>query len=268
MSFVPEAVELPATITSLVSDLHALGVNPGMSLLVHASFKSLGFVSGGAPAVILALEEALGSAGTLMMPTFTADISEPANWQHPPVPEAWWEILRATMPAYDPALTPTYYMGIIAETFRKQTGVLRSSNPDASFAAWGAHAHALLAEHALCPLFGEGSPVARLYEREGWVLLLGVGHDRNTSLHLAEARAAIPHRTIRLGSPMLVDGMRQWAPFDDIDWDDSDFPALGADFERESGLLRRGKVARAEALLMPQRALVDYGVAWLERHRR
>lgn len=260
--------EMPATIPTLVNDLAALGVKPGMTLLVHSSLKSLGFVSGGAPAVILALEEALGSTGTLMMPTFTADISEPANWQHPPVPESWWEILRDTMPAYDPALTPTYHMGIIAETFRKQTGVLRSSNPDASFAAWGADAQEMLAGHALFPLFGEGSPVARLYDREGWVLLLGVGHERNTSLHLAEARAAIPHRTIRLGSPMLVDGVRRWVGFDDIDWDDTDFPALGADFARESGLLRRGAVASAEALLMPQRALVDYGVGWLERHRR
>ena len=59
------------------------------------------------------------------------------------------------MPAYDPDLTPTFHMGIIPETFRKQAGVLRSANPDASFAAWGQHAKQIADNHALYPLFGE-----------------------------------------------------------------------------------------------------------------
>src|SRR5258706_3696221 len=123
------------------------------------------------------------------MPTFPAENSEPANWNHPPVPEEWWQQIRATMPAYDPTFTPTFHMGIIPETFRKQTDVVRSSNPDASFAAWGKYARQITENHALCPLFGEQSPLARVYDLEGWVLLLGVGHNKNSSLHLAEGRA-------------------------------------------------------------------------------
>ena len=256
-----------ATVSSLVSDLHALGVRPGMVLVVHSSLRSMGFVNGGPVAVILALEEVLGPEGTLVMPTHSADLSDPANWMNDPVPEAWWAEMRATMPAYDPDLTPTYHMGVIAETFRKQRGVIRSDNPDASFAAWGKHARHITENHALCPLFGEQSPLARVYELDGWVLLLGVEHNRNTSLHVAEGRANIAHRTIHLGSPMLVNGVRQWVAFDDIDWDDSDFPQLGADFARETGLQRSGKIAQADALLMPQRALIDYGIDWLERTR-
>jgi len=38
----------------------------------------------------------------------------------------------------------------------------------------------------------ENSPLARVYDRDGDVLLLGVGHDSNTSLHLAEHRADFP----------------------------------------------------------------------------
>ncbi len=263
-----ETTDFPATTLTLAADLRALGVQPGMVLLVHSSLSSLGWVNGGAVAVILALEEVLGPEGTLVMPTHTADQSEPANWMKPPVPESWWETIRQTMPAYDPALTPTFRMGVIPETFRKQNGVLRSDNPDASFAAWGKNARHVTDNHALCPLFGEQSPVARIYELDGWVLLLGVGHNRNTSLHLAEYRARIPHRTIRLGSPMMVGGVRQWVPFDDIDWDDADFAQLGADFAAETGLQREGKIARAIALLMPQRTLVDYAVGWMEQHRR
>ncbi len=216
----PEANDLPATLPSLARDFTALGVQPGMVLVVHSSLKSMGWVNGGPVAVILALEQVLGREGTLVMPTFTPDISDPANWVNPPVPESWWETIRTTVPAYDPMLTPTYHMGAIPETFRKQTGVLRSANPDTSFAAWGKHAQQITANHALVPLFGERSPLARVYDLDGWVLLLGVGHNRNTSLHLAEGRAQIPHRTMHTGSPMMVDGERQWVPWDDIDWDD------------------------------------------------
>jgi aminoglycoside 3-N-acetyltransferase len=258
---------LPATHASVAADLRALGVAPGMVLVVHSSLRSLGPVIGGAVAVILALEEVLGPGGTLVMPTHTADLTDPALWVNPPVPESWWPVIRATMPAYDPALTPTYHMGWIAETFRKQAGVMRSANPDASFAAWGRHARAVTEDHALVPLFGEQSPLARVYDLDGHVLLLGVSHYRNTSLHLAEYRARIPHRTMQTGAPMLVDGQRQWVSYSDIDWDDTGFEELGAAFAQDTGLQHAGTVAQAPALLMPQRALVDYAVGWLERAR-
>jgi aminoglycoside 3-N-acetyltransferase len=263
-----ETTPFPATVPSLVADLRALGVQPGMALVVHSSLKSMGFVNGGPVAVILALEEVLTSEGTLAMPTHTADQSDPANWINPPVPESWWEVIRETMPAYEPSLTPTFRMGFIPETFRKQDGVIRSLHPDASFAAWGKHARLLTENHALTPLFGDSSPLSRLYDLDGWVLLLGVGHGNNTSLHVAEARAQIVHQYIQLGSPMIINGVRQWVPFDDIDWNDSDFVELGADFAHDTGLQREGKIAMADAKLVPQRALIDYAVGWLEAHRK
>ncbi len=66
---------------------------------------------------------------------------------------------------------------------------------------------------------------------------------------------------------MLVDGVRQWVTFEDIDLAAYDFPALGADFARETGLQREGKVGRAECIFVPQRPLIDYAVPWLERTR-
>jgi aminoglycoside 3-N-acetyltransferase len=268
MSTLPEhQSDWPVTVDALRADFAKLGVKPGMALIVHSSLRSLGWVNGGPAAVILALEHVLTPDGTLVMPTHTSDLSDPANWVNPPVPEVWWETIRDTMPAYEPDLTPTFNMGVIPETFRKQAGVLRSSHPQESFAAWGKHAALITADHALEDAFGEHSPLARLYDLGGWVLLLGVGHANNTSLHLAEARADIPHRIEHTGAPMLINGARQWVEYDQINWDSDDFEALGADFAREPGYERVGKVGSAPARLMPQRALVEYGIAWLEQHR-
>ena len=116
---------------------------------------------------------------------------------------------------------------------------------------------------------GERSPLARLYKLDARVLLLGVGHANNTSLHLAEYRAVWPgKRYERQGAPIWLNGQRHWVTFKDVELDSDDFDALGADMERETTIVQRGLVACAEVRLMAQRELVDYGVAWIERHRR
>lgn len=259
----------PATVTSLVRDLRALGVETGMTLFVHSSLSSLGWVAGGAQGVVLALQTAVGAEGTLAMPAHSTYLSEPSQWKHPPVPESWWQTIRDETPAFDPRLTPTRGMGRIAETFRSGEGVLRSDHPHASVAAWGSRAHPVTDGHVLDSGVGEGSPMARLYDLDGWVLLLGVGHARNTSLHLSEYRATFPaKKTSPQGAPVLVDGERRWVEFDDLDWDEDDFPQMGAAFEGQTDEVRVGNVAQAESRLMRQRPLVDYGVAWMERNRR
>jgi aminoglycoside 3-N-acetyltransferase len=258
----------PATVDSLCTDLVGLGVAAGQVLLVHSSLSSLGWVCGGAVAVILALEQALGESGTLVMPTQSCNLSDPAEWQNPPVPADWVEVIRATMPAYDPDLTPVWGMGAIPETFRKQPGAMRSGHPQLSFAARGAHAKDVTAAHSLDFGFGEDSPLARVYDLDGRVLLLGVGHDRNTSLHLAEYRASYrAKKEVTTGAPVLVNGHRRWIELRNININDEDFVSIGRDFAEKTGQVRCGQVGAAQALLMPQRALVDFAVEWMNSHR-
>ena len=156
------------------------------------AMSKLGFVIGGAEAVIMALLAAVGESGTIMMVTNSSNNTDPSAWQNPPVPEAWWQPIRDHTPGYNPLTTPTRVMGQVPELFRNWPGTLRSAHPAFSLAALGPNAPYLVADHALEEGSGDRSPLGKLYEIDGHILLLGVDHWNNTSLHLAEFRANYP----------------------------------------------------------------------------
>jgi len=263
----------PATVRSLERDFSNLGVRSGMTLLVHSSLSSLGWVCGEAVAVIFALEETLGDDGTLVMPTHSGHLSEPSLWRNPPVPESWWEAIRHEMPAYSPDITPTRHMGAVAEAFRSQAGVLRSTHRQVSFSAWGKEQELVTRDHGLNFPLGEKSPLARIYDLDGFVLLLGVTHSNNTSLHLAESRANYRGKAVSKNvAPLLINGVRKWVEFEEFETDDSDFEEIGRDFSSSiEEAVETGNVGTkrppTKALLMSQRQLVDFGVVWMEKNR-
>ncbi|MFC0532442.1 aminoglycoside N(3)-acetyltransferase [Phytohabitans kaempferiae] len=282
------ATAMPQTREGLAGDLAALGVRRGSVLLVHSSFKALGWVCGGPVAVVQALLDALGPQGTLVVPTHTPDNTDPAGWRHPPVPESWWPVIRAHTPAFDPGLTPSRWMGVVAETVRTWPGARRSDHPQVSFAAVGPAAEAVVAGHQLDEMLGERSPVGAVYRMDGDVLLVGVGHGSNTSLHLAEYRLPDPPRRwegsavrapsggagrgpsdaglARGGGAGRASGGGTWVRWQDVDTDEGDFDQVGAAFEA-GGAVRVGLVGGAECRLIRQRALVDFAVDWLGSHR-
>jgi aminoglycoside 3-N-acetyltransferase len=258
----------PATVRTLTADLRALGVPRGGTVLVHSSLRALGWVVGGAEAVVEALLAALGPDGTLVVPSFSTGRTEPSNWQHPPVPESWWPVIRAETPPYDPRVSSTRQMGAIVDCVLRWPGARRSAHPHLSFAALGPLASSVLEPHPLPYGVGEESPLARLYDLDAYVLLLGVGHANNTSLHLAEHRADFPGKeTYTEGAAVLRDGRREWATFPDLRTSDEDFPDVGAAFEATGDVVTVGPVGAGTARLMRIRPLVDFGAAEIARRR-
>lgn len=258
------------TTERLCSDLSALGVETGAVVMVHSSLSALGWVAGGAPAVVQAMLGAVGSDGTIVAPSHS-DSSEPSRWDAPPLPEAWWPLIRATTTPYDPRTTPTRRMGAIVDCLRSWRGSVRSSHPTVSAVAVGHHAELICgSDHPLEEGTGDRSPLGRIYELGGSVLLLGVAQSRNTSIHLAEWRAEYPSKAehwVDEGAALMIDGRRSWVTYRDLEGTTDDFERLATDFARETGLERRGRVGNATAVLMPQRALVDYAVDWMNRNR-
>jgi aminoglycoside 3-N-acetyltransferase len=268
LEIIKKSIDGPLTQPKLVKDFQNLGLKKGMVLLVHSSLSSLGWVSGGPAAVILALEEVLGEEGTLIMPTHSGDLSDPGLWENPPVPKDWHQKIRDTMPAFRADLTPSRGMGALPECFRKQVGTIRSNHPHFSFAARGPRAEFITENHSLHYGLGDDSPLGAIYRLGGSVLLLGVGHANNTSLHLAEVRADFPGKKEQIqGAPIIVNGTREWVEQRDLVLNEDDFPEIGEAYQKAGKFQTRGTVGYGEALLLPQKPLVDFAVEWMETHR-
>lgn len=254
----------PRTRQSLAADLAVLGLQPGSTVIVHSSLRSLGWVVGGAVTFIHSLMDAVTENGTIVMPTQSTDYTDPAGWRHPPVPEAWHDGIRASMPPFDPARTPTRRMGTVPELFRTWPGVLRSNHPSGSFAAWGRHAAQVTERHGPQRI-GEESPMAELYRLDGLVLLAGVGFERNTSFHLAEYRVKSTKYVDEL-MPLVMDGSVEWTVVREIEFaGDETLKRIGADFEA-SGAVGSGNVGSAQCRLFRARTAVDFAQEWLGRN--
>jgi aminoglycoside 3-N-acetyltransferase len=264
---VVDSTDNPITIGGLIEDFKKFGIKPGSLLIMHSSLSKIGWVAGGAVAVISAILDVITPNGTLVMPTFSGDNSEPSYWQNPPVPEEWWDIVRKSMPAYHPEITPTRGLGIIPEVFRKWPNVIRSCHPSLSFAAWGKHAKFITKNHHIGIDLGEDSPLSRIYSLNGKILLIGVTHENDTSLHLAEYRSNFPNKQYRVaGAAIQGKQGRKWIEWEELNINSDDFEKLGADFETNNNV-QMGKVGLADTRLIFQREIVDFAVKWLKKNR-
>ena len=221
---------------ALVRQLCALGVRPEGVLLAHTAFSSVAPVEGGPRGLIEALLAALGEHGTLVMPSMADDDDT----------------------SFDRTQSPCRALGIVADTFWRMPGVLRSDSPHA-FAASGPQAARITRPHPVDIPHGVASPPGRVYELDGQVLLLGVGHDANTTLHVAEAIAGVRYRQPKYAT-VLENGTPRRYEYGETDHCCERFALLD---DWLGARQRRGTAGRADARLARSRDLVAAALAHL-----
>jgi aminoglycoside 3-N-acetyltransferase len=258
------------TTADIARDLRALGLEATGVVLLHASLSVMGQVAGGAATVVEAVRDVLGPAGTIVVPTTTAENSDTSRAYLASVAgltPAQVKAHRDGMPPFDRAVTPAPLAGRIAEEVRTTSGAIRSAHPQSSFAAVGPRARSLMKDHQIDCHLGEKSPLGKLYAAGAWVLLLGVGYSTCTALHLAEYRylPSPPRRTYRC--VIRYRGHRQWRSYRDVILDDSDFEAIGEVLDEDINV-HHGYIGKAECRLMPMRLVVDTAANWMGEHRR
>lgn len=256
------------TCGQLVRDFRRLGVTTGQTLLVHASLRSLGWVSGGADAVVSALRQALGPGGNIVVPASTEANSDTSRKHRERIAHMTANQVkryREEMPAFDPATTKSG-AGAIAERVRKSAGAVRSDHPQSSFAAIGPDAEYLMADHRLNSHLGEYSPLAKLYKMDALILMIGVGYRSCTAFHLAEYRYRPDLVRQTYACVVNIDGKRRWIAYRDIVLDDRKFENIGKALEGELAI-NLGYVGNAKCRLLRLSDTVDFATTWMAQYR-
>lgn len=241
---------------------HALGVTEGATLVVHSSLSAFGEVDGGAATVLSALRSCVGWTGTIVVPAFTGDVITDPHPDCRTAVVAEVEAARTRVPLFHDAFPTT--MGAVPTAVLAEPGRLRSRHPQASVAALGPAAEHITAHQPFGYALGADSPFSRLYELEAQILLLGVGHNRNSFLHHAESLLPV-HRTKLRRFPYLVEGQRVWIEAPDVGDDNgTHFPQVGAEWA-DRGQTSRQVIGTAHCELVNAVPFIDFARKRLDR---
>jgi len=255
----------------LAGDMRRLGVVAGDVLMIHASLRRLGPVEGGANGVISALDQAVGSKGTLLMVLGARDDVSWVNER----PEDERPGLLAGTPPFDHRITPADPdVGVLAEVFRVYPGTKVNDHPEARFAARGRLSEALIVSPPWDHYYGRGSPLERLVEADGKVLRIGADPDTVTLIHYAEYLADVPDKRRVLRHRMVLEDespvIKTVSALDDsqgiVDYPGKDyFIDILAEF-LAAGSAVIGHVGQARSELFRAVDLVRFATDWMNRN--
>lgn len=260
------------TFDGAVAALRALGIEDGHTVMVHASLRKIGPVENGPITIARALQTAVGPSGNV-----TAYVS----WEHSPYERTLGgkrlsKDEERDWPQFERLSPPYSGFGALNSFLLSLDDVRRSPHPDASILAVGAHADWIVEPHALGSGYGPGSPIERILQLDGKVLLLGAPLDAVTVLHYAEAVARIPKkRWVTYWAPEgRSDGSARWVNVIEPDSNgiveqfagqegQDAIETIAAQFlaEREVNQQPFGK---ANAQSFSAREIVEFGIAFLE----
>jgi aminoglycoside 3-N-acetyltransferase len=261
---------MAATRASLIGDLRRLGLGAGEVVMIHASVRAVGQVIGGPDEIHLAVTDVVAPGGAAMMYIgCQAGFDEVGRGTLTPDEER--EVLAHQPPFDFQHARAARDFGALAEFFRSWPATICSQHVCARMAARGERAPWLMADHPWLYGFGEASPLDKLCDEGGKVLLLGSSHDEVTLLHYAEHLAPGRDKPIvRYKTPLLVDGERRWVECEEFDtsdvhpaWPRDAFAVIVDDFiANASGTPAccTGMVGRAQSTLLDAAALVEHAI--------
>ncbi len=250
----------------LAEDCRRTGLAPGDVVMVHASLRAVGDILGGPDVLIDTIGEAIGADGTMMMYVGCQEPFDDVGRKQWPAEET--DFVLEHCPVFDPATArAAREFGALAELFRTRPGVKCSANPGARMAALGAKAEWLTEDHPLDYGYGPGSPLAKLCETGGKVLLIGSSADDATVLHYAEHIAPIPDKkVVHIESPLSRDGRRTWVDIEEydtsigvVDWPDGFFADIVGRFLGTEHA-QTGRIGDAASHLLDAANLVAFAV--------
>ena len=260
----PKNFKSLTTSEDIISTLRELGLSAKNTACLHVSLSSLGFVPGGPRTIIESVLKVL-DGGTLMMPTYSGDLSDPREWKNPSVPDTWINRIIQSTPAYCEKTTPTRGMGLVAEYFRSFPGVIRSKHPQSSFSAIGKQAKKIINPHHLDNRFGPKSPLGRLYSMNGWVILMGAPWDTVSLFHLTQHLVSWQKKIFKK-TPIKKKGLKVWQTYHDIEYPIGWFKDA-VHMLINCGIAKSGFIGKARTVLFQSKSAVDHIVDWRKKEK-
>ncbi len=256
--------EIHAVLTrqQIIDQLRANGITAGMTLMVHSSLRSFGYVCGGAQTVIDALLEVIGYEGTIVVSMQSGDNSEPGYWQYPPVAIRFFDVIRKSHPSFHTTHSDVHRMGAISKSIRHREGSVTTSHPAVAFSAIGKYARFICRHHPLDFPLSKESPLGACYDLKAHILLLGVDYDSCTAFHLAESISA-KRAVILQGGAIESSVGRIWQKYLDYDYDPDDFKNIGLMLQHK-GLVSEFAIGNSKVKFFEMQPAVDAAVGWLK----
>ena len=226
----------------IAEDLARLGLAAGDAVFFHSSLRSLGWVEGGAEAVVDAFLDVVGPDGLVIVPTLT-----------------FCFVGHASGATFDPRETPSQ-VGAISDALWRRPNAYRSAHPTHGIAAIGRRAEELVRGHEKTSTFGKDGPYRRYVDWGSKIFFLGVGVRSNTTLHAIEDWLDMPYLPVEQAKVKGADGRPRVVEVTRSPSGHRDFYSRDSKVERvlsAAGIVRRGQVGAADTLWMPSQEMVE-----------
>lgn len=247
----------------IIIQLEQLGIQKGMLLFVNTDSRILGNLNGGTQVLMEALMEVVGYEGTIVVPCFTPQYKDPACQKDKPARQYWEDIREQALP-FDRRLSEPMGSDAFVYQFLRNEAVIRSYHPLYSFAAWGKYAKLICDKHPLHFALGKDSPLGKIYDMNGYCVLLGCGYEDCTMFEMSRYHGELfPVRLV--SAPIESNRQCMWKDMLDIEHDKNDFPDVGEVME-DRKIVKTAYIGNAKCRMFSAREAVNLATSYFRIH--